>query len=302
MGRILVTGATGQLGRSLAAVSMRTTHTLNFLDKSALDLADANSICEAFKKSTYVGVINTGAYTAVDLAEREPERAWAVNAEAPFILARECKKRSIPLVHVSTDYVFSGTKSGVYLESDSIGPLSVYGASKAAGEIAVTASGARAVIARTSWVVSPFGSNFVKTMLRLGREGRELRVVADQTGAPTSAFDLAEAILTIMDQLISNVSAPTGVYHVTNAGETTWFRLAEAIFEIAALMGREAPGLVPISAAEYPTPARRPRNSRLSAAKLKNDFDLSLPEWQTSLVRVVRELIITEAAAEREDR
>lgn len=299
MGSILVTGASGQLGQCLAEKSISSDLSLKFHDRMALDLSDIRSIRQAFANDEYDGVINAGAYTAVDRAELEPEKAWAVNAIAPALLAAECKDRSIPLIHVSTDYVYSGTKDGVYQETDPIGPVSTYGASKAAGELAVMASGARAVITRTSWVVSPFGSNFVKTMLKLGKERDELRVVADQKGAPTSALDLATALLSVMDRLIADPSAPAGAYHVTNSGETTWYGVAETIFEIASLMGQKTPCLVPITTADYPTPARRPANSRLSGESLLADYGLQLPHWKASLESVVRRLIEAQTGRER---
>ncbi|HEY9759972.1 MAG TPA: dTDP-4-dehydrorhamnose reductase [Oculatellaceae cyanobacterium] len=300
MGYVLITGASGQLGQSLSANANSSAHSLKLLDRSELDLSDPSSIRNAFHAREYVGVINTGAYTAVDRAELEPEKTWAVNAAGPALLAAGCEQRSIPLIQISTDYVYSGTKDEPYREGDPIGPLSVYGASKAAGEMAVMASRARAVIARTSWIVSPFGSNFVKTMLKLGKERDELRVVSDQFGAPTSADDLAIALLRIMDRLITDPSAPTGTYHVTNSGETTWYGVAQEIFETAILMGQRTPRLVPITTEEYPMPARRPSNSRLSGERLKADFGIQLAHWKTSLGPVVRRSIELEASKKRE--
>jgi dTDP-4-dehydrorhamnose reductase len=287
---ILVTGGSGQLGAALCGHAGDHGLVLHAPPRSELDLADPASILRVLESRAFAGVINGGAYTAVDRAESEPANAWAVNAVAPGVIARWAAARKVPLIQVSTDYVYPGTGEAAHVETDAIGPLSVYGASKAAGELAVLASGARAVIARTSWVVSPWGANFVKTMLRLGAERETLSVVADQHGAPTSAEDMAEALLAIMARLIRDPDAPTGVYHVANSGETTWFGVAEAVFEAAAARGRKTPGLVPITTADYPTPARRPPNSRLSGDKLAADYGLRLPDWRASLTRIVERL------------
>jgi dTDP-4-dehydrorhamnose reductase len=287
---ILVTGGSGQLGAALCGHAGDHGLVLHAPPRSELDLADAASIQKVLESRSWAGVINGGAYTAVDRAESEPASAWAVNAVAPGLIARWAAERRVPLIQVSTDYVYPGTGEAAHVETDPIGPLSVYGASKAAGELAVAASGARAVIARTSWVVSPWGANFVKTMLRLGAERETLSVVADQHGAPTSAEDMAETLLAVMARLIRDPDAPTGVYHVANSGETTWFGVAEAVFEAAAARGRKTPRLVPITTADYPTPARRPPNSRLSGDKLAADYGLRLPDWRTSLTRIVERL------------
>ena len=289
---ILVTGASGQLGQSLLAAADRFGLVLQAPLRAELDLGDAASIRAALNARPYAGIINGGAYTAVDKAESEPAAAWAVNAVAPAILAAHAKAKNIPLIQVSTDYVYPGNKDGAYVESDAIGPLSVYGASKAAGELAVIASGARHFIARTSWVISPYGANFVKTMLRLGAERDELSIVADQHGAPTSAEDLAGALLAVMARMAADPQSPSGVYHVTNGGETTWFGVAQAVFETASAKGLKVPSrLIPITTADYPTPARRPPNSRLSPVKLAKDYAISLPDWRASLEAVVTRLV-----------
>ena len=291
---VLVTGGDGQLGSSLMALTPPADVQFHAPGLDELDFTRPETIDATLSARPWAAVINGAAHTAVDRAESEPALTWAINAAAPARIARHCSKAGIPMIQVSTDYVYPGDKEGAYVETDAIGPLGIYGASKAAGEIAVQASGARHVIARTSWVVSPFGANFVKTMLRLGAERDELRVVDDQFGAPTSAQDLAAALMTIVVRLMDQADAPTGVFHVVNRGETTWRRVAEAVFERAAEHGRPAPRVTPISTAEYPTPAKRPLNSRLSTARLENEYGLVLSGWSQSVGLIVDQLLQAE--------
>jgi len=228
-------------------------------------------------------VVNAGAYTAVDKAESEEDLAHKVNAAGAGELAAQCHRLGIPLVHISTDYVFDGTKSGPYVEDDSTGPINAYGRSKLAGEIAVASGCAQHLILRTSWVYSPFGTNFVRTMLRLGAERPELRIVDDQVGCPTYAPHLARAILALSQQVDGKAGTsgvPWGIYHAAGGGETTWCAFAKEIFGIAARQGKQVPKVAEISTADYPTPARRPANSRLDCASLASTFGVRLPDWR----------------------
>ena len=289
---ILITGGDGQLGTSLMRLATVDGYDLVAPGLDVLDFTRPETIDAVLASRPWTAVINGAAHTAVDRAESEPALAWTINAAAPARIARHCARAGIPMVQVSTDYVYPGDKDGIYLETDATGPLSVYGASKAAGELAVAAAVQRHVIARTSWVVSPYGANFVKTMLRLGAERDVLSIVADQHGAPTSAEDLAGALLAVMARMAADPQSPGGVYHVTNGGETTWFGVAQAVFETASAKGLKVPSrLIPITTADYPTPARRPPNSRLSPVKLAKDYGISLPDWRPSLEAVVTRLV-----------
>lgn len=293
---ILVTGGDGQLGTSLCNLPALVGYELVAPGLDQLDFTVPETIARVMAARPWAAVINCAAHTAVDRAESEPALAWTINAAAPAQIARLCAAAGIPMVQVSTDYVYPGDKAGVYSEEDPVGPLGVYGASKAAGEWAVRAAVPRHVIARTSWVVSPFGANFIKTMLRLGAERPELRVVDDQWGAPTSAQDLAAALLRITQRLIEVPDAPTGVFHVVNRGETTWRRVAEAVFARAAAHGHTVPRVTPIATSEYPTPARRPLNSRLSTARLEQAYGIVLPDWRDGVDRIVDELLQAETS------
>jgi dTDP-4-dehydrorhamnose reductase len=293
---ILVTGGDGQLGTSLCNLPALAGYALVAPGLDQLDFTVPATIDRVMAARPWAAVINCAAHTAVDRAESEPALAWTINAAAPAQIGRLCTAAGIPMVQVSTDYVYPGDKDGIYSEDDPVGPLGVYGASKAAGEWAVRAAVPRHVIARTSWVVSPFGANFVKTMLRLGAERPELRVVDDQWGAPTSAQDLAGALLSITRRLIEEPDSPVGVFHVVNRGETTWHQVAEAVFERAARYGRPAPVVTPITTAEYPTPARRPLNSRLSTERLEREYRIVLPDWRDGVDRIVDQLLQTETS------
>ena len=290
---ILITGGDGQLGTSFLE-RVLPGYRLHAPGLDVLDFTRPGTIDAVLTARPWAAIINGAAHTAVDRAESEPALAWTINAAAPAQIARHAARLAIPMVQVSTDYVYPGDKDGIYDEGDAIGPLGVYGASKAAGELSVMSAVPRHVIARTSWVVSPFGANFVKTMLRLGAEREELRVVDDQWGAPTSAQDLAAALLAITLRLIEDQDAPIGVYHVVNRGETTWRRVAEAVFARASFHGYKAPRVTPIPTADYPTPATRPLNSRLSSARLEEAFGLALPDWNDGIDRIVDQLLKTE--------
>lgn len=293
---ILLTGGAGQVGaevRRLAPADWRVTAP----GRGELDLADPEQIHRAAASRPWAAILNCAAYTAVDRAESDPLTAWRVNALAPAALAAAAGATT-PLIHVSTDYVFDGLKPSPYAETDAIEPLGVYGASKAAGELAVRTAARRHLILRTAWVVSPHGSNFVKTMLRLGAERPVLRVVDDQHGCPTSAADIAEALVTITNRLVEDAAAPVGTYHFVNDGEATWCELARFVFERAAAKGRRAPQVQAITTAEYPTPARRPANSRLATDKIVRDFALSPRPWRVAVEDVV-EMLIGETHQER---
>lgn len=287
---ILVTGGAGQVGTELQALASPESITIHAPGRAELDLADPASIERMMAARRWTAVISSGAYTAVDKAEGEVRDAWLVNAVAPAILAKAAKDAGIPIVHVSTDYVFDGSKDGYNLESDPVAPLGVYGASKEGGEQAVRTGNPCHAIVRTAWVVSRHRANFVKTMLRLGAERDELRVVGDQRGCPTFAGDLAAALQTIVLRMAADPAAPTGTYHFVNAGEATWAEFAVAIFAASARHGGRQPKVATITTAEYPTPARRPANSRLSTARIGQDYGLVPRPWQASLEKTIARL------------
>ena len=287
--KILIFGANGQLGRALARTAWPVPAELVLLDRAAADLAVPGEVASAIAVSRPDLVINAAAFTAVDRAESERELTFAINAAAPGEMAQATQELGVPLVHVSTDYVFDGTKPVPYNEDDTIAPLGVYGSSKADGEAAVRAANPRHLVLRTSWVYSDQGQNFVRTMLRLGAQREELKVVSDQTGAPTAAADLAAAIARLTPALLAG-EAPWGTYHLTGAGETSWHGFAEAIFADMAQRRGKRPRLLPIPTSAYPTPALRPANSRLDNSRFRASFGFGLPAWQTSLAAVLTSL------------
>ena len=247
-----------------------------------LDLENIATILPAIAEARPDLIVNAAAYTAVDKAETEPQRAFAINRDGAAAVAAAARALGVPLIHLSTDYVFSGDKATAYVESDETGPLGVYGKSKLAGELAVRTANPDALILRTSWVYSPFGSNFVKTMLRLAGERPELRVVDDQVGNPTSALDLAEAILRIVPRINDGAGA---TFHVAGSGSTSWCGLAKQVFETSRLMGGPTAEVVPISTSEYPTPAQRPANSRLDPSAFRGSIwyrASELENWRCS--------------------
>jgi dTDP-4-dehydrorhamnose reductase len=279
--KILLTGCAGQLGRELKR-SLASLGELVACDRRQLDLANPEALRDAVRAIAPTAIINAAAYTAVDKAEDEPALAEAINAKAPGILAEEAKRLGALLIHYSTDYVFDGTKPTPYSEDDISAPLSAYGHSKRAGELAIVASGARHLIFRSSWVYGLHGANFMKTMLRLGKERNELRVVGDQTGAPTWTRHLADATALVLTRR----DTPSGLYHLTAGGETNWHNYAEAIFVEAQHAGllEKLPVVRRITSADYPLPAPRPANSRLDCSHFRRDFGLSLPDWRTGLI------------------
>ena len=291
MKEVLVTGGGGQLGQALARHDWPGGWQACALPRAELDLTDPSAIEAAVASRRWAAVINAGAYTAVDRAEDQPVAAWQANALGPAALAAACRAADLPLVHVSTDYVFDGAKDGAWTPDDVPAPLGIYGASKLGGELAVRAGTARHAIIRTAWVVSATGQNFVKTMLQAGARRPTLRVVADQRGSPTTAADLAAVLAAIAVRMVENRDAPTGTWHFANAGATTWHGFATEIFHQAQMRGGPLPIVEAIATADYPTPARRPANSLLSTATLTRDWAITPRPWQDALGPILDDLI-----------
>lgn len=278
---ILVTGANGQLGNELRNLSvLYADYIFTFIGRSELDLSNTEDSWTFFIDKTFDIIINCAAYTAVDKAESEQALARGINTTAVDTLARIAKEKGISLIHISTDYVFDGKNFKPYSETDPTQPQGVYGQTKLDGEQAMLAiNPANSIIIRTSWVYSSFGNNFVKTLLRLGKEREELGVIYDQVGTPTSARDLAQAILSIIQHPILNAQKSTQIYHFSNEGVCSWYDFAKTIFELSAI----ACTVKPIETLDYPTPAKRPHYSLLNKAKIKNTFDITIPYWKDSL-------------------
>ncbi len=291
--RIVVTGKEGQVARSLAERGSAGSWEIVPLGRPELDLArDPSAIITAIADARPDIVVSAAANTAVDKAESEPEHAFAVNERGAGAVAKGAQALNVPLIHLSTDYVFDGDKSSPYVETDVPGPAGVYGASKLAGEKAVLKEQPDCAIIRTAWVYSPFGANFVKTMLRLAAERDEVGVVADQRGNPTSALDIADGILAVAANLRGNSEpALRGIFHMTGSGEASWADFAEAIFAASAAAGGPSAAVKRISTSDYPTAARRPANSRLDCAKLERVHGVRLPDWRLSAVDVVARLV-----------
>jgi dTDP-4-dehydrorhamnose reductase len=295
--RILQFGTTGQLARELLAQAKDFDVEITALSRAEADFADPRAAVRAIGAAKPDLVVIAAAYTAVDLAESEPELAGRINAETPGAIAAALGPEGPALVHVSTDFVFDGQKGSAYVETDASHPLNVYGASKLAGEQAILASRARAIILRTSWVVSSHGKNFVKTMLRLAGEGKPLKVVADQFGRPTSARDLARFILSQAGRLAKAPAgdAVFGVHHFANAGEVSWKGFADGIFALA--LGAAAPQVSAGATADWPAPARRPIRGTLDTGKLERTFGVTLRPWREALAEIVAELQTAERSA-----
>lgn len=292
--KVLIAGAQGQLARALfGEARARGNLTVVALGRPQLDIADKASIARTIDNERPDVVVNAAAYTAVDKAESDSGAAFAVNCDGAGALAATADAQGCPIIHISTDYVFDGTKASAYVETDPTNPTNVYGRSKLAGEAAVAAANARHVILRTSWLYAPHGHNFLITMLRLARERPELRVVADQRGNPTYAPHLAAAILAVCKRLVDGAwrAQPWGTYHATSAGATTWAGFAAVIVEAGAVrLGVPRVPVIPIMTREYPTPARRPANSCLDCGKLQRVFGLELPPWQQGVEECIAEL------------
>lgn len=289
MKKILVTGSSGQLGRCLQDISSQfTDFEYKFVDKDELDICNTKQLQHFFKEYKPDFCINTAAYTAVDKAEEDIEKAFDVNANGAKNLAKACLEHSTVLIHISTDFVFDGTKNTPYQETDLPNPISVYGASKWEGEKYIQSILSSYIIIRTSWLYSPYGNNFVKTMLRLSETKTALRVVNDQIGTPTNAIDLAEALLHIISKHVSYKQIKKeidfyGTYHFSNEGYCSWFDFAKNIFEIKNIRI----DLQPIPTSSYPTPAKRPTYSVLDKSKIKNVFGLKIEDWENPINRKV---------------
>lgn len=286
--RLLITGAQGQLGRELTRLGGG--HVLMTVAHDQLDISDQDEVLHCCKTFHPDAVINAAAYTPVDRAESDVEAAFAVNRDGPANLARACRQCKIPLIHVSTDYVFDGTKAGSYVEHDPVAPPGVYGASKLAGEVAVQQYAATWIILRTSWVFSAHGNNFVKTMLRMGAERNTLGIVTDQHGCPTAANELARGIYAVLETGWNDENR--GIYHFCQPEPTTWYDFAKAIFSEAGRQGLElkVSTVNAIATSDYPTPAKRPANSVMDCSKFEKTFDFKIRSWRDSLEGVVREL------------
>jgi dTDP-4-dehydrorhamnose reductase len=287
---ILVTGGTGQLASALATAAG-----VHRVGRPDFDFERPDTIEATFRAIKPRLVVNAAAYTAVDAAENDSDAAYRANRDGPAILARLCAEADIPLIHVSTDYVFDGTKPDPYIETDAVAPQGVYGASKLAGEVAVMASNAKAIILRTAWVYAATGKNFVRTMLSVGKTRPRLTVVGDQYGCPTTATDLSAAIMAIVARIDATGWSPAyrGIFHAAGSGSTSWHGLAVATFEDAARHGANVPEVLPILTADWPTPAKRPANSRLDCTKLHDVFGIRLPHWRASLTRTVDAIFAT---------
>jgi len=288
--RLAVTGKNGQVVSALQALAGPGLEIVA-LGRPELDLARPDTVFKALREAKPDVVVSAAAYTAVDKAESEPDIAFAVNRDGAEAVARAANDIGVPIIHISTDYVFDGTKTTAYVENDPTGPASVYGRSKLEGEHAVSENTENYAILRTAWVYSEYGSNFVKTMLRLSESRDEVNVVADQFGCPTSANDIAVAIVSIAKRLATD-PAPhlRGVFHMSGTGETNWAGFAKQIFEFSAENGGKSMIVNDITTAQYPTPARRPSNSRLDCSKLEEVYGIRLPEWQTSTRAVMAAL------------
>lgn len=291
--RLIVIGREGQVARALAERVSSHGVTAVLLGRPQLDLADPSGIEDLLAEAGGDLIVNAAAYTAVDQAESEPDLATAINGVGAGVLAGVAASLGVPIIHLSTDYVFDGTADRPYREDDEPCPLGVYGSSKLLGEQAVASEAPNHAILRTAWVYSPFGRNFVKTMLRLAREREEIAVVADQHGSPTSALDIADGIIAVSHNLLARPDETDlrGLFHMTGSGFTTWADFASEIFRQSAHFGGPVARVRQIATEDFPTPARRPANSRLDCSKLAQIHGVALPVWQTSLKLCVRRLI-----------
>jgi dTDP-4-dehydrorhamnose reductase len=288
--KVVVFGCSGQLGNELARAAWPENVEILGPPEAQADITDADAVKRVLGAESIAMVINAAAYTAVDKAESERDLAFRVNCHGAANLAAVCAAAKIPLLHVSTDYVFDGTKGTAYVEDDPVRPLGVYGESKAAGETAVRAAVREHLIVRTSWLVSSFGQNFVKTMLRLAKERDTLRVVADQFGRPTPARDLAAGLVAVVAKHLRGDGVSWGTYHFAGAGRASWHDLAVRIVELQARHTSRQPRVEAIATAEYPTPARRPVNSELDTSKFEHEFGYQPKPWQLGVEQIVAEL------------
>jgi dTDP-4-dehydrorhamnose reductase len=289
--KIAVTGTTGQVVTSLIERGTVAGHEVIAIGRPDLDLADPVSVVRTLSAAAPDVIVSAAAYTAVDKAESESDLAFAVNGAGPTAVAQASKALGVPLIHISTDYVFDGTLDRSYVESDPTGPTGVYGASKLAGERAVLDGHDDSAVLRVAWVYSPFGGNFVKTMLRLAGDRDELGVVGDQVGNPTSALAIADGILQVATNMVSDSGSQLrGIFHMTAQGEASWADFAQAIFAASAARGGPSASVRAIGTADYPTPATRPANSRLDCSRIAQVHGITLPDWRTSLDDVMDRL------------
>jgi dTDP-4-dehydrorhamnose reductase len=288
--RVLVIGREGQFARELVRAKWPTGWSATCTGRPGIDLRLPDQAAAAVAAAAPDIVVNAAAYTNVDRAESEPDLALLVNAAGPAAVARACATIGAPFLTLSTDYVFDGKKAGPYSEADTVNPVSAYGRSKAEGEARVRSALPEHVILRTSWLFSPFGTNFVRTMMRLGSERSVVRVVADQHGSPTGAGDLARVIVALCEAIKSG-KGRFGTFHAANAGATTWYDIARAIFDGLAARNERVPQVVPITTAEYGAKAERPANSVLDCSRLKSSFDVTIRPWRPALDDCVNELI-----------
>ncbi|MEM9572657.1 MAG: dTDP-4-dehydrorhamnose reductase [Pseudomonadota bacterium] len=290
--KILCIGSTGQVARSLCERSKARAINCVARGRPTVDLSRPSTIEKALELERPDIVINAAAYTAVDKAEHEQEKAFITNATGPKNLAVLTHERGIPLFHISTDYVFDGALDRPYNEDDQIAPIGVYGRTKAQGEVAVREAAEKHLILRTAWVYSPFGGNFIKTMLRLVEDRSSLKVVDDQLGNPTSALDIADALLSLSQKVhMQNDASVFGTYHLVGSGSGSWADLAQLVFDVFEKCNGNAVNLTRIPSSEYPTVAVRPKNSRMDASKLEQVFGVKLPQWRESAEYVVRRLL-----------
>lgn len=293
--RLLIAGWQGQVARALVELAPSAPQVESFaVGRPGLDLCNAATITRAMTDFRPDVIINSAAYTAVDKAENEASAAFALNRDGARMLAEAAAKRGAAIIHISTDYVFDGSKPAPYVEDDPTAPINVYGRSKLEGEQALAEANARHVIARTSWVHSPTGANFVKTMLRLAGERKELRIVDDQVGNPTYAPHLARALLGVARSALEDTPGQRwGIYHLAGTGAVSWCGLAREVFRVSAAKGGPSADVVPIAAADYPTTARRPANSRLDCSKVERAFGVALPDWRVGVEECVARLLGT---------
>jgi len=289
--KLLVTGSKGQVGRELQNRGANRGITVIGVDIEDIDIADKQAVEKLVTDVRADLVVNAAAYTAVDAAEENAELAFKVNRDGPANLAIACRTGKMPLIHISTDYVYGGDDEGAYLEDDPVAPLGVYAQSKAEGDKMVSSIIGEHIILRTAWVYGVHGHNFVKTMLRLGKEREQLSVVDDQTGCPTNAADLADAILDIAQQVPQRSDLPWGIYHYCGGGQTTWYGFAREIFKLAEQYESfTVKSVEPVPTSAYPTPARRPANSVLDCTKITQAFDIVPRPWEESLRDMLKRL------------
>ena len=289
--RLAVTGLTGQVVSALIARAPRDVEIIA-LGRPQLELSRRDAVLASLRHAQCSAIINAAAYTLVDKAESEAELAMRINGDGAGNVAQAAAELGVPLLHLSTDYVFCGNLDRPYREEDETNPISVYGRSKLAGEQQIRAIHGRHIILRTAWVYSPYGTNFVKTMLRLGANRDEVSVVSDQLGNPTSALDIADALIEITRRVVQDPSEILyGTFHMSGQGETSWADIAQTIFDVAQAQGRKSVKVCRIKTEDYLTPAKRPENSRLDNAKLKNVYGVALPHWKSSVIQCVEQLL-----------